>query len=154
MSQKFRRNCSIPHRLEDRQNFVFCSFCEKIWNSKWQLFWVGQFFLDILEYLDTLWVKNFDEIALFRTVKKLAKILRLPFLRKIRKFKMAAILGEKFSLGFSEYLNTLWVKNFDEITLSRTIKELATILCFADFAKNSKIQNGCHFGREIFFWIF
>ena len=42
-------------------------------------------------------------------------------------------------------LHTLWVENFDEIALSRTVKEIEAILCFAIFAKNSKIQNGHHF---------
>ena len=36
--------------------------------------------------------------------------------------------------------------NFDEITLSRTVKEIEANLCFAIFGKNSKIQNGRHFG--------
>ena len=45
-----------------------------------------------------------------------------------------------------------WVENFDEITLSRTVKEIEANLCFAIFGKNSKIQNGRHFwGGEIFF---
>ena len=43
---------------------------------------------------DTLWVKTFDEIALSRTVKEIEANLCLPFLAKIRKFKMAAIFGE------------------------------------------------------------
>ena len=35
--------------------------------------------------------------------------------------------------------------------LSRTIKEIEAILCFAIFGKNSKIQNGRHFwGGENF----
>ena len=38
------------------------------------------------------------------------------------------------------------VENFDEIALSRTIKEIEANLCFAIFAKNPKIQNGRHFG--------
>ena len=37
------------------------------------------------------------------------------------------------------------VENFDEIALSRTVKEIETNLCFAIFDKNSKIQNGRHF---------
>ena len=46
---------------------------------------------------------------------------------------------------------TLWVENFDEIALSRTVKEIQAILCFSIFGKNSKIQNGRHFwGGEIF----
>ena len=67
---------------------------------------------------------------------------------------MAAIFGEgkifrKLTIVHS--LDTLWVENFDEIALSRTVKEIQAILCFAIFGKNSKIQNGRHFwGGEIF----
>ena len=40
---------------------------------------------------------------------------------------------------------------FDEIALSRTVKEIEANLCFAIFGKNSKIQNGRHFwGGENF----
>ena len=42
-------------------------------------------------------------------------------------------------------LDTLWVENFDEIALSRTVKEIEANLCFAIFGKNLKIQNGRHF---------
>ena len=42
-------------------------------------------------------------------------------------------------------------ENFDEIALSRTVKEIEANLCFAIFGKNLKIQNGRHFwGGEIF----
>ena len=42
-------------------------------------------------------------------------------------------------------------RNFDEIALSRTVKEIEAHLCFAIFGKNSKIQNGRHFwGGENF----
>ena len=48
-------------------------------------------------------------------------------------------------------LDTLWVENFDEIALSRMVKEIEANLCFAIFDKNLKIQNGRHFwGGEIF----
>ena len=44
-----------------------------------------------------------------------------------------------------------WAENFDEIALSRTVKEIEANLCFSIFGKNSKIQNGRHFwGGEIF----
>ena len=44
-----------------------------------------------------------------------------------------------------------WVENFDEITLSCTVKEIEANLCFSIFGKNSKIQNGHHFwGGENF----
>ena len=48
-------------------------------------------------------------------------------------------------------LDTLWVENFNEITLSHTVKEIEANLCFAIFGKNSKIQNGRYFwGGENF----
>ena len=49
------------------------------------------------------------------------------------------------------FLDTLWVENFDEITLSRTVKEIEAILCFAILGKNSKFQNGRHMWEEEFF---
>ena len=60
------------------------------------IFGEGKIFgkLQRLHSLDTLWVENFDEITLSRTVKEIEANLCLPFLAKIRKFKMAAIFGE------------------------------------------------------------
>ena len=49
-------------------------------------------------------------------------------------------------------LDTLWVENFDEIALSRMVKEIEANLCFAIFGKNSKIQNGRHFWGGENFW--
>ena len=67
---------------------------------------------------------------------------------------MATIFGEGKFFGKLQrvpWLDTLWVENFDEIALSRTVKEIEVILCFDIFAKNSKIQNGHHFwGGEKF----
>ena len=67
---------------------------------------------------------------------------------------MAAIFGEgkifwKLPTVYSS--DTLWVENFDEIALSRTVKEIQAILCFSIFGKKSKNQNGSHFlGGENF----
>ena len=67
---------------------------------------------------------------------------------------MAAIIGEGkilWKLQRVHSLDTLWVENFDEIALSRTVKEIEANLCFAIFGKNLKIQNGRHFwGGENF----
>ena len=67
---------------------------------------------------------------------------------------MAAIFGEGkifWKLHSVHSLDTLCVENFDEIALSRTVKEIEANLCFAIFGKNSKIQNGRHFwGGENF----
>ena len=52
------------------------------------------------------------------------QICVFPFLAKIRKFKMAAIFGERkffFKLARVYCLDTLWVENFDKIALSRMI---------------------------------
>ena len=54
---------------------------------------------------------------------------------------MAAIFGEGKIFGKLQRvhsLDTLWVENFDEIALSRTVKEIESNLCFAIFGKNSK----------------
>ena len=68
---------------------------------------------------------------------------------------MAAIFGEGnifWKLPRVHLSDTLLLDNFDEIALSRTVKEIEANLCFAIFGKNSKIQNGRHFwGGEIFF---
>ena len=67
---------------------------------------------------------------------------------------MAAIFGEGnifFKLARVQFSDTLWVENFAEIALSRTVKETEANLCFAISGKNSKIQNGRHlWGGENF----
>ena len=67
---------------------------------------------------------------------------------------MAAIFGEGKIFGKLQRLHSLdplWIENFAEIALSRTVKEIEANLCFAIFGQNSKIQNGRHFwGGEIF----
>ena len=64
---------------------------------------------------------------------------------------MAAIFGKRkifLKLPRVHFLDTLWVENFNEITLSRTAK---ANLCFSILGKNSKIQNGRHmWGGENF----
>ena len=105
--------------------------------------------------LDTLWVENFDEIALSRTVKEIEANLCFAIFGKNSKIQN----GRHFWGGehFLKIANTTMLRypvgeNFDEIALSRTVKEIEANLCFAIFDKNSKIQNGRHFwGGEIFF---
>ena len=60
--------------------------------------------------------------------------------------------GENFlKITKSTMLKYLWVENFDEIALSRMVKEIEGNLCFAIFGKTWKIQNGRHFwGGENF----
>ena len=63
------------------------------------------------------------------------------FLQKFENSKWPPFLGEGKILGKLQRLHsldTLWVENFDEIALSRTVKEIEANLCFAIFGKNSK----------------
>ena len=103
---------------------------------------------------DTLWVENFDEIALSRTVKEIEANLCFAIFGKNSKIQNGRHFwgGENFlQIEILHSLDTLWVENFAEIALSRTVKEIEANLCFAIFGKNSKIQNGRHFwGGENF----
>ena len=67
---------------------------------------------------------------------------------------MAAIFGKRKIFGKLprvHCLDTLWVENFDEIALSRTVKEIVANLCFSIFWQKFEIQNGRHsWGGEIF----
>ena len=101
--------------------------------------------------LDTLWVENFDEITLSRMVKEIEANLCFSIFDKNLKIQMVAIFGERkifWKLPIVHFLDTLWVKNFDEIALSHTVKEIEANLCFSIFGKNLKIQNGRHFWWE------
>ena len=57
---------------------------------------------------------------------------------------MAAIFGEgNFFENCQDYIAqiTLWVENFDEIALSRTVKEIEENLCFSIFGKVAITQS-------------
>ena len=103
---------------------------------------------------DTLWVENFDEIALPHTVKEIEDNLCFAILGKNSKIPNGRHFwgGENFlKLPRVHCSDTLWVENFDEIALCHTVKEIEANSCFAIFGKNSKIQIGRHFwGGEIF----
>ena len=120
------------------------------------IFGEGKIFgkLQRLHSLDPLWVENFAEIALSRTVKEIEANLCFAIFGKNSKIQNGAIFGEGKIFGKLQRLHsldTLWVENFDEIALSRTVKEIEANLCFPIFGKNSKIQNGRHFwGGKIF----
>ena len=61
---------------------------------------------------------------------------------------MAAIFAKwniRWNLERLVLTDTLWVKNFAKIALSRTVFKIQAFLCFVAFAKNLKIQNGRHF---------
>ena len=97
VGQKFRRNRSILQGFRDISIFVFCNFCENFENSKWPPFLARQ-------KLFENWKMYSAEIScgskILSKLLYLARFLRykhfcvLQFLRKFRKFKMAAIFGE------------------------------------------------------------
>ena len=51
-------------------------------------------------------------------------------------------------MGLLYFLDTPGVENFDEIALSLTVKEIAYILRFYIFGKNSKIQMAAIFEKK------
>ena len=95
-----------------------------------------------VHYLDTLWVENFEEIALSRTVKEIEAILCFAIFGKNSKIQNGRHFwgGENFlKLPRVQCLDTLSLENFDEIALSHTVKEIEANSCFAIFGKNSKM---------------
>ena len=117
-------------RFSRYKHFCVLQFCEKFENSKWPPFLARQNFFEN-------WHGYSAEIPCGSKISSkslyLARFSRykhfyvLQFLRKIRKFKMAAIFGEtKFfsKLAWLLCRDTLWVKNFVEITLSSTVFEI------------------------------
>ena len=107
-----------------------------------------------LHSLDTLWVENFDKIALSRTVREIEGNSCFAILGKNSKIQYGRHFwggGNFLKIAKSTFLRYPVGENFDEIALSRTVKEIEANLCFAIFGKNSKIQNGRHFcGGENF----
>ena len=97
------------------------------------------------------WVENFDEITLSCTVKKIEANSCFSIFGKNLKIQNGRHFWEKenfLKLPRVHFLDTLWVENFNEITLFCTVK---ANLCFSILGKNSKIQNGRHmWGGENF----
>ena len=117
------------------------------------IFGEGKIFgkLQRLHSLDTLWVENFDEIALSGTVKEIEANLCFAIFGKNSKIQNGRHFwgGENFwKITKSTMLaDTLWVENFDEIALSGTVKEIEANLCFAILGKNSKFKMAAIFGE-------
>ena len=136
---------------------MFCHFWQKFENSKWPPFLGRGKFLGKLQRvhsLDTLWVENFDEIALSRMVKEIEANLCFAIFGKNSKIQNGRHFwgGANFlKITKSTMLRYPVGRNFAEIALSRMVKEIEANLCFTIFGKNSKIQNGRHFwGGENF----
>ena len=88
-------------------------------------------------------VKVFYQILYLAQLRRYKKLNALAFWAKNSKYQ--PFLKIFWKVGLVYFLDTLGVENFDEIALSLTVKEIAYILHFYIFGKNSKIQNGRHF---------
>ena len=91
-------------------------------------------------FLNTLGVENLDEIALSHTVKEKANISCFSILGKNLKIQNGRYFWKFFWKVVIYFLNTLGVENFDEITLSRTVKEIAKFFCFSILGENLKFK--------------
>ena len=105
------------------------------------IFGEGKIFgkLQILHSLDTLWVENFDEIALSRMVKEIEANLCFAIFGKNLKIQNGRHFrgGEIFfKIAKNTMLKYLWVENFDEIALSRMVKEDRRKFVFCHFWQN------------------
>ena len=83
----------------------------------------------LIDSADTLWVKNFAEIALSRSVSEIN-----TFLQFTQKFKIAVQSGRKMifvkscKIMLIDSADTLWVKNFVKIDPSRSVSEINVFL--------------------------
>ena len=86
---------------------MFCNFCEKFENSKWPPFLARQIFFENWHgySADIPCGSKISSKSLFLAgFSRYKHFYVLQFLRKIRKFKMAAIFGEKiffFKIGIT-----------------------------------------------------
>ena len=109
---------------------MFCNFCENFENSKWPPFLARQKFFENWDNYSAeipCGSKISSKSLYLARFSKYQHFCVLQFLRKFRKFKMAAIFGEtKIFSKLGELLcrDTLRVKNFVEIALSSTVFEI------------------------------
>ena len=93
VGQKFCRNRSILQGFRDISIFMFCNFCEKFENSKWPPFLARQnFFLNWDNYSAEIpcGSKILSKSLYLTRFSRYKHFCVLQFLRKFRKFKMAA----------------------------------------------------------------
>ena len=120
-------------------------FCILRRNSRWPPKVAGNNFWEKspVHSPDTLWVKNFVEITLSRSVSEIK-----AFLSFTQKFKMAAKSGGKTLFCKKLPINcahTLWVKHFVEIALSHCISEINAFLHFTQKFKMAAKSGGKRF---------
>ena len=141
---------------EIEANLCFAIFGKNSKIQNGRHFWGGENFLKIAKTTMVIYPvgENFDEIALSRTVKEIEANLCFAIFGKNSKIQNGRHFwgGENFlKIAKITMLGYPVGENFDEIALSRTVKEIEGILCFANFGKNSKIQMAAIFGKRKIF---
>ena len=143
---------------EIEANLCFAIFGKNSKIQNGRHFWGGENFLKIAKITMVRYPvgENFNEIALSRTVKEIEAILCFAIFGKNSKIQNGRHFWGKeniLKIGKSTFLRyVMWVENFDKIALSRMVKEIEAILCFAIFGKNSKNSKWPAFlGRGNFF---
>ena len=84
-------------RFSRYKHFVFCIFCKKFENSKWLPFWARPIFFQNLDGHSAeipCGLKSLSKSLYLARFLRYKHFCVLQILQKIRKFKMAAILGE------------------------------------------------------------
>ena len=113
---------------------MFCNFCENFENSKWLPFWARQnFFENWHGYsADIPCGSKISSKSLYLAgFPRYKHLYVFQFLRKIRKFKMAAIFGETnffLKIGMDTLQRYPVSQKFVEIALSSTVFETVTEL--------------------------
>ena len=117
---------SVPMSINEfvEMTIVLCLICFAIYDK-------------MQGFVDESVLKTFIEIALSHSVSKI-----YGFLRFTQKFKIATKSGGKIFFGEPspvECADTLWVKNFVEIALSRSVSKINTFLhCLQKFKMAAK----------------
>ena len=128
---------ALSHTVKEIQaNLCFVIFGKNSKIQNGRHFWGGEiFFENCQEYIPQIMCtsKISTKSLYLARLRRQKQICVLPFLAKIRKFKMAAIFGEGknvWKLARVHSSDTLWVENFDKIALSPTVQ---ANLCFRQF---------------------
>ena len=145
--KSFSRPCGSKISLRFRDKSVFAFYAEiPDGGQKWrENDFLGK---SLIHSADTLWVKNFVEIVLSHSVSEIN-----TFLHFTQKLKIAAKSGGEIDFWEKSSVHspyTLWVKNFVEITLSRSVSEIKAFLHFTQKFKIAAKSGGkTTFGKSV-----
>ena len=138
---------------------MFCIFCERFENSKWPPFWLRQNFFENCDghsaeipcgskiLSKSLYLARFSRISIFlfcNFCEKFENSKWPPFWARQNIFENWDGHSAEIPCGSKISSKSLYLARFSRYK---------HFLCFATFAKNSKIQNGRQFWRDKFFFL-